>query len=232
MRKRTSFFALVFLACTAGAGLASRQFVAVSCAPSTLDVVCRDAANLRVRSQLITSNTPRQVLPQSAVVTSGAGTATIYFGRYADCEIQSPTSSGTRLVTRAPKSFLFTQNYGVTLCTFFNGAQALIADRSKVRSSSSTNLQTFFVGVEATASFAQIRIDFQPHVSLAIAATGGTVLLHLPSDSVRALGPGNETAFTLDDHDQIISTETHLASFNTDESTIFNTQLKKMRKGG
>jgi hypothetical protein len=232
MTMRTTLLALAIVACTAGAAFASRPLVALACGPSPLDVVCRLNANLKVRARVVTSNAPQMVLPQSGIVTSGAGTADIYFTRYATCEMESPTASGTRLVTRQPKAFLFTQNYGATLCLFFTGAQALIADRSKVRSSAlSTNLQPFFVGVEAMSSFTQVRIDFIPHSSLSIAVRGGSALLHLPSDAAQPLGSGNETIFKLDGQEQIVSTDTHPAVFNSDESTIFDSQAAKMKKG-
>jgi hypothetical protein len=135
-------------------------------------------------------------------------------------------------VTRQPRSFLFTQNYGATLCTFFNGAQALVADRNKVRSpAAATEVQPFFVGVEATTPVAQIRIDFTPHGALSIAVTGGEALLHLPTDSVQQLGSGDETTFKLDGREQIVSTDTHPAVFDAQESTVFDAQLAKMKKG-
>lgn len=230
MRKRTAVLALAILASTAGAS-AGRPLLSLSCGPSNLDIACRLSANLKVRARIVTSNAPLAVRAQSAVVTSGAGTAELYFTRYASCQLQSPTPSGTRLVTRQPRSFLFTQNYGATLCTFFNGAQALVADRNKLRSAATRNTQAFFIGVEATTPLAHVRIDFIPHAGLSIAVTGGSALLHLPTDAAQTLDSGSETTFNLDSQEQIVSTDTHAATFSGDESKIFDTQLEKLRKG-
>jgi hypothetical protein len=197
----------------------------LACAPARVDIVCRIRATLRVtRYGAIRDGHPRRVKPGSTAKTSGYGAADLFLGRRAECQLLSPTNTGTEVLTRRPRPFVLTQFYGRTLCTL-DDTVVLVVGRKRL-SDLGTPIpifRPFYAVLVAKGGPVQVRVSFTPQESLSVGVLRGTLRVELSNRRSTSLGREMELTVELD-LDEIASIDTHKTRFVARELKTFKHQ--------
>jgi hypothetical protein len=233
IRRALVLLGLFAAGAAASAALSMTGREALSCASNTIDIGCRLHATFSVAGLgIVTDNYAHKVTSSSYVRVSGSfGAANIFFRMRAKCQMTSPTSSGTKLLTRAPVGYLFTQSYGKTLCTFSDGTIAVVTGAGKLKSFRTPHAaeqnEPFFAALEAIAGtgiVTQLRALYTPRASFAVAVYRGRLLVRLPDDKDVQVNAGQELVITLSSKNFVRSTKTRRARFTSSEVRVFKSQ--------
>lgn len=218
---------------TAGsAALSAPQRTTVACTPATIDIACRITALFRLTPTpgIVSDNVGRTMGYGSYARTTQAGSADLYFGRRAICRELTPRGTqGTNIQSRRPQGYIFTQFYGRSLCTFANLAPVLVTGfrRFPAGAAQEPEPEPFFAAIEATAAKTQVRVNYDPADTCAIAVLRGNLIVRLPNDDLVQVAAGEQLTITLTPNGTVDSRETGPATFDASERRIFSAQLRK-----
>jgi hypothetical protein len=227
---------VVFLAALAGAVVvvagspASRS---AACAPSAVDVICRLTATVKLTSGGVTTTVVdyigHVIAPLTRVDTSIYGSGRVYFKRTAICQLMRPTAAGTRIYTRTPAGFLYTQTKGWTTCTFSDGTKSHISGSGK--QPAFAQVTRFFADLTASTGgqgFTQFRAIYVPGSSLKVAVYKGRLVVKLSDGRTFEVLPGQELVVTLTPTGQIRSAKVGPGTFSTREKRVFASEGKQL----
>jgi hypothetical protein len=159
------------------------------------------------------------------------GDGNLFLGRGAQCRMLSRTQGGTTLLTRRPKSFLFTQRRGDALCTMADLRILFVEAGAKVRLlTDSTRAKTtaFYTSLEAHTGgpAAEFRLRFYPRKSFAVAAHRGKLLARLSTGDPRTVSEGRELGIALRQDGTISWVTDEPAKFTAAELATFEQQFR------
>jgi hypothetical protein len=214
----------------------------LSCSPGSTDVACRVRPTLTLKTpssapaHTVSNGNPNHLPPPSTLSVASLGATDFYLGTVAVCQAIDPDKHGTRIQTRSPAGYLFTQGGGQSNCTIrgsyvvlFGTVRVAAARRASNAISQAQSLPAFFAALEAVGERpTQFRAALVPGRSFVAAVLGGSLLIRLPDDRNTVLQSGTELQVVLRPDNTIDSTTNAPAKFTPEEQRLFAVQLKKL----
>jgi hypothetical protein len=161
------------------------------------------------------------VLDRSQVGLTRGGVTDLFLKTQAECQVIDP-DAGAKLQTRRPTNALFTQFYGLSLCTLANGTAIAEAGYGIVRAATAAGTPLASLRASLLTRF---RTLLDPGAVLAVAVIEGRLIVVLTNGRKIAVSRGNELQLLLDGPADI-------SDFTTRKAQFTPTELKTLRLQG